>query len=488
MDDFPAKPKRLSPIDYEQPRSEYSSMALHLAGAGHYALIAVFLLIFMTVPGCERTKTRAVPVDNVSHAAHPNIILITLDTLRADHMSLYGYRRQTTPYIDELAGSAAVFTAAYSTSSGTAPAMASLVTSLHPETHRIVDGIDRDGEIVRQKVLPQEVTVLAEALRDSGYTTFGVTGNGHLTASLGFAQGFDHYTCLGFAPNRKVKKGLADWADAILNAEPYFVWVHFIEPHAPYYRRLPWISSYFPGYQGMCEATGVYIDEESRENPGNCKITSDYRIASYDSEVNFTDESVHFVLTTLRASLDDLVIVTADHGEQLFDHGQSGHSNSVFQEEVRVPLLIRMPAEERREIHQPVSLVDVAPTILESIGIERPRAFQGRSLLKLIHGQSLPPRPAFMSLERGPHRLFAVVRGDWKLIEDVRTRTSTLYDLREDPKERIDLREAQLERAKELAELRRAFESENNANRLEPDTRIPSSEEQAALREMGYLE
>lgn len=403
-------------------------------------------------------------------------------------MSLYGYRRETTPHIDALARNAAVFTAAYSTSSWTAPAMASLVTSLHPERHGIVDGALRAGEIVEQKVLPREVTALAEVLRDAGYATFGITGNGHLAASLGFDQGFDDYECLGFAPNRKVKQGLADRADAILAAEPYFVWVHFIEPHAPYYRRLPWIADYFPGYAEMCEATGVHLDEETRETVGDCKVTSEYRIASYDSEVNFVDEAVRFVLVALRASSNDLVIVAADHGEQLFDHGAMGHSNSLFQEEVRVPLLIRVPGGVRREVHQPVSLVDVAPTILEFVGVTPPEEFQGRSLASSISGEFLSPRPAFMSLSRGDHRLFAVVSGDWKLIENAGKGTSALYNLRADPNERVDRREAQPERAEELEDLRRTFESRQGGRRIEPDTRVPSSEELEQLREMGYVE
>lgn len=175
-------------------------------------------------------------------APRPNVLLVTIDTLRADRLSGAGHSRQTTPYLDELAASGVRFERAYASSSWTAPSVASLLTSLDPRRHGIEHGHLSEQVIVQQEVIPESLPLWPELLRNAGYRTYGITANTHLYGHFGFDRGFDRYECIGFLTADEVLETLERWQLEITASEPWFVWVHLLDPHARYTPRSPWID------------------------------------------------------------------------------------------------------------------------------------------------------------------------------------------------------------------------------------------------------
>ena len=174
-----------------------------------------------------------------------NIVLITIDTLRADHLSCYGYERTTSPNIDAIAEKGIVFSNTIAPSSWTAPSMVSLFTSVYPINHGVVHGFIKNGKtILNQEVFSPEMITLPEILKAHGYTTFGIAANLHLSEQFGFGRGFDYYTCLPWSPAPAVNKTLSAWRDTIKSSEKFFLWIHYFDPHQFYHARKPWIEDY----------------------------------------------------------------------------------------------------------------------------------------------------------------------------------------------------------------------------------------------------
>jgi arylsulfatase A-like enzyme len=169
-----------------------------------------------------------------------NIVLITIDTLRADHLSCYGYERNTSPHIDKIAAQGITFKNVIAPSSWTAPSMASLFTSTYPINHGLVHGIKVRKQ--KKEVLSDQLITLPEVLRKKGYTTFGVSSNHHLTEEFGFARGFDFFAYLGWKNADMVNKTVYSWETTIKQSEKYFLWVHYVDPHISYAARSPWIE------------------------------------------------------------------------------------------------------------------------------------------------------------------------------------------------------------------------------------------------------
>ncbi len=291
-----------------------------------------------------------------------NLILITIDTLRADRVSHAGYKRSTTPTLDGLARGGITFSRAYAASSWTVPSMASLFTALWPPTHGIEHGHAEwrreDVVVTEQEVLPDAQLLWAEIFHKRGYRCYGFSGNGHLTRPLGFGQGFDHLDS-GWMDAPRVVFNLARQRDAILARPPYFVWVHLLDPHAPYAERHPWLAQYAPDYKQM-RRTGLSTIDDTKDFEKRVARKSPelaYLNALYDAEVSHTDLYVEIVLGLLQASERDVVIITSDHGEQFLEHNHFGHGGSLFEEEVRVPLTLRLPGGDytARTIDTPVS-------------------------------------------------------------------------------------------------------------------------------------
>ncbi len=373
-------------------------------------------------------------------AGRPNLLLVTIDTLRHDRAPFRLSHRARTPTLDRLSEEGSTFTHAYAPSSWTAPSMASLFTSLWPQTHGILNGTVRrspgDPDVTEQEVVPEPLTLWAELLKRRGYRTFGVSGNGHLSRELGFAQGFDRFSAR-WCDAASIAETLASWRDDILSGPPYFVWVHLLDPHAPYTERHPWIRRYAPDYEKMRKQVSADLvnprDYQGIVVPKSPALK--YLNALYDAEISHTDLFVDVILRLLLVTPQDAVILTADHGEQFLDHNLFGHGGSLFEEEVRVPLILRLPGLTRgsETIDAPVTLLDLLPTALDFLGIPAPATCQGRSLLPLLRGQALPDRPIYLSVDRGLG-LSGIVEHPWKMIA-LEGKPICLYDHRDDPRE-----------------------------------------------------
>jgi len=358
-----------------------------------------------------------------------NLLLVIIDTLRPDHLGAYGYERPTAPHLDRFADSAVVFERAYATSSWTLPSVASLLTAEYPAGHRV--------RSTRSALAPDFVTV-TERLAAAGFATGAVVSHVFLARRYGLDQGFADYDDEQIAKRIEdshkavssplvTEKGIA-WLASRRNAEDgrrWFLWLHYFDPHAEYLT-----------HPGVSERFG-----EGAEN-------------RYDGEIAFTDAhlgEIFDALAELGFEHDTLVIVVSDHGEAFGEHGFGGHRLSLHEEELLVALIVRAPGIAPRRVATPVSLVDVAPTILELLDVSPLPPAAGASLVPALHGETVvrPPILAELRSALDWRRVDAVIDDRWKLMEH-RVRGISLYDLAADPGERRNLAATRLGVAKRL--------------------------------------
>ncbi|MEL6349683.1 MAG: sulfatase [Myxococcota bacterium] len=310
----------------------------------------------------------------------PNIVVVVLDTTRADRLSANGYGHQTTPYLEQMAAQGTRFSRAWSTSSWTLPSHASLFTGLTPDRH----GADQETQ-----QLALDARTLAEVLGESGYQTFGVSNNPWVTESNGLSQGFEVFNDvwalprqrlrrrLGFDPNvQSVRRWMRREMD---DARPFFVFINLINPHLPY---VPDANHGEPFF-----ASADAFDEASRRHPSAVRlIAQHYRGAKpfppaffdqlgrlYDGEIRGMDALVEQMVEPLvdaRGPAETLVIVTSDHGEHLGEHGHVAHLFSLYEELVRIPMLARGPGFSAGTVQSnPASILDVHATVLAAAGL-----------------------------------------------------------------------------------------------------------------------
>lgn len=404
--------------------------------------------------------------------ARINVVLISIDTLRADHLGTYGYGRDTSPHLDALAVESVVFENAYSQASWTLPSHVTMFTGLDPLAHGVMQPGDR---------LTEDHITLAERLLAAGYRTAAWVGRNEYSfvgANRGFAQGFESYAHAphtlprnrprrlppGRRPDQLVGKGAAQtaavlrWLDAPSD-EPFFLFVHLDDVHsqatgpaynAPAKFRDRFCPGALTGYSG-CEASGPCGTRRLQAmHAGDVPLPLAEELEKitclYDGAIAFVDAQVGRLIDGLRERglLDrTLVIVTADHGESLMEHGEFSHF-TVYEEVARVPLVVRFPAgaAARRETAR-VGLVDLVPTILETVGLDPPDAIQGASLLQLEHNDVPPEHETTFAIgvEPGAARLWR--RGNAKYVRNARDpdrpdaaqARDELYDLAADPLE-----------------------------------------------------
>lgn len=362
-----------------------------------------------------------------------NVILISIDTLRADYLRLYHREGVATPALERIAKESFVFEDVSTTSPFTLPSHAALFTGRYP----FANGV-RDNE---SGSLDLRETTLAEVLRESGFRTGGFAGAIVLAESTGIAQGFEHYddvfaesdarfSDLGGVqkPAGRVLDGFRRWLRKISPEDRFFAFLHFYDPHAPY--EPP--ARFLPG--------------------GERSLDARYRgeIAYVDSVVGKVDE----LLKSRGLEKTTLLVVTADHGEMLGEHGEEGHGFFVYQPVLQVPLLIRVPGESGARLSGIAQLTDVMPTVLDLAGLEVPAGVQGVSLRDRIEGRdngtgrTAYAESTFANREYGASPLYALRDGTHKYVRSLRPE---LYDLSTDPSETVDRadpeRRERLERA-----------------------------------------
>ncbi len=374
----------------------------------------------------------------------PDVVVISIDTLRADRCSLYGSPRTTTPFLQELAKRAVVFETAYPTSSWTPPSMASLFTGLPPRAHGVVKGTIRDGKAFNQELLDNGFTTFAEAFLAAGYQTVGISSNAHLAKRTGFAQGFETFRELPWQDASAIGIAARELVAARKPGKPLLLWLHYFDPHNPYRAHERWI--------GAASSDRVEVDAQllerfagadqrdllqaARESTDRVRM-KEALFALYDSEIAYVDSELRTLFRDLPIKPDALVAITSDHGESIMDHGWIGHGRSLYEAETRVPLLIRPPGgTTESRVSRPVSNLDLFATLVEQAGIPRPPQLKRPSLLTV----PATPQPVMLELNRDTLDHAAVRAGRYKLYRRFAPRqTIELFDIEADPREQRNL-------------------------------------------------
>jgi arylsulfatase A-like enzyme/Tfp pilus assembly protein PilF len=415
----------------------------------------------------------ALAVFGCGREPRPNLLLITTDTTRADHLGCYGYDRPTSPRLDAFAAEAVRFEQAFSHAPITLPAHTSLFSGTFPVFH----GVRDNGRFV----VPEEVVTLAELLRERGYRTAAFVSAFVLDSRFGLDQGFEVYDDSYTAEwseeklrdariyNQMVTDRPADQTTGRAlawlreqSAEPFFLWVHYYDPHQRYAPPRPY-------------------DQIFHDN-------------LYDGEIAFMDDQIGELLDAFRERRlwdDTAVVVTADHGEGLGQHGETTHAALTYDSTLRVPLIVKPPATSAiapREVADGVSHVDLLPTLAELLGFAAPPELDGRSLVGLMRGASRREPPSYFEclLPRFAFHwesLFGVRSEGWKYIHAPQ---QELYHLAEDPEELYNLAGAEAERRRAMEEMLFALVESRPA--LAPsDEPAADPEARRRLEALGYV-
>jgi len=440
------------------------------------ALVAMgLLLVFLLLVGCGKDPP----------SPRPNVVVVLLDTVRADALT-DGPHRAETPFLDKLRAGSVAFINTRSTSSWTAPATASLFTSLYPNEHGVIQGFvahrktmeimkNRGDAALELNALPGNIATLPERMKADGYRTFGIAANINLGPEIGFSRGFDKFTRLDDATADIMVDSVAAWDPARTTGdEPYFLYVHLNDAHSPYIAHQPWYRS---------ARDDSVADARSR----------------YLSEISFIDGQLSRLADLLDLSRRGLLVIVSDHGEEFFEHGRMGHLPSLHAELNDVVFLVHgprvgvLPATRP----EPVSLIDVMPTVLDLVHLPHAEPSSGLSLAALCRGddgasalvRKLNERTLFAHrLENMLHgrSLWSAMRGPWKLIQDEQNR-SFFYDRERDSREQLpesrteDPVGAGLEPA--LAEFRsRPLLGRGNEIRIPLDKKLSKQ-----LKSLGYV-
>lgn len=472
------------------------------------ALAAVFT-VFGSL-GLSYVESRRLPRRSPVPGSLPNVVMIVVDALRADHVSANGYHRKTTPNLDDLAAEGTLFAHAYSHGNRTVIAMPSLFTSLYPASHGVVRFQDHLIPLAASK------TTIAELCRDAGYTTVGLMSNINLKTPFGLTQGFDvveEYNAVRFdlsvyralekigivtrplyrayvAPTaEEVTDSAIEWTGR-LTGRPFFLFLHYMDVHHPYSppRDRP---SVFGGIDVAAVADRLYMKTRAMvRNPPPLELPAEeltQLIDLYDSCIHYADGEIGRLLRRIRELPDDretVVIVTSDHGDEFLEHGSLYHTNLPIEQLIRVPLIIwRSGSNGGGRVQTLVRHVDVLPTIAELLNVSPPEEAVGSSLVPLLEDASLP------------RNNFSIAEGDfsvslnfenWKLMHVDSTGVYELYDLSSDPEALIEVSK---EHPGQLGEMRVRLEAylENARNRLTEEQQPMSEETVRQLRALGYL-
>ena len=391
-----------------------------------------FILLFLVLSLCAAAGCGGGP------SAPPNILFISVDTLRRDHLGCYGYEKSTSPHIDRIAGNGLLFENCVSTSSWTLPSHTSMLTGLYPSFHRLQDDGNR---------LAGDVTTVAEQLQDAGYQTMAVTAHVYVSSEFGLDRGFhrfDDSLIRGGAEN-PIASDVVDRALDLFRTippGPWFAFVHFFDPHWDYAPPPPFDTKFIdPAYDGPIDGTlesMLPFLKGDRRMPAADLARA---VALYDGEIAFVDAQIGRLIERLEETgrmENTLIVLTGDHGEEFQDHGRLGHGKSLFREQLGVPIILSghdaFPAGGRSD--RLVSLVDLAPTLLELAGALPAERFQGVSL---AGAKEESGRSVFGESIRFGNEMRTVRDDRYKMIHYLQGDHRQFYDMENDPGERRPL-------------------------------------------------
>ncbi len=457
---------------------------------GRSLAIAMSLALVLGLAWAYATYSRAVG------PAARNVILISLDTLRADYLGLYGHERDTSPQLDRFARSSFVFDRALASSPNTPPSHASIMTSLYPGRHGFTGNGDR---------LSAKFPTLAVELRRAGFRTGAFVDGGYLEARFGFDRGFEIYNDAAGGIAR-IWQRAQRWLEAA-DERPFFLFLHCYDIHAPYLPPPPFRDMFHTQpYRGDFVPT---VDNLKAVFLKELELASDdmeHIRARYDEGIRYTDAKLGRILAYLGESglfEETLIVITADHGEEFGEHGSVLHWQLYYSPNLWVPLVIRVPGNGRTDvtIAEPVQLIDLAPTILELVGVAPLEGAQGRSLAgALRHGASAWQHAVHSALARwagatpayawwpDPHQLplRSVVSGQYQLIfNETRVGQELLFDVVADPLAQSDVA---AQHPALVAEMRETAVEVMRDNRTAPPERPQELGPQMreALKALGY--
>jgi arylsulfatase A-like enzyme len=467
--------------------------------------IARWILCGLLLGSCAPTE----PPKPSSAPSLPSIVLISFDTCRADVFGvLSGDRPSLTPHLDAFAADAVIFENAFVQIPHTLPSHMSLFTSVYPDVHGVKHDFDP---------LPPSLTTLPEILHENGFRTVGLVTSEWLKADFGFGRGFDEYRRLrhGLTYAGRVNAAALDPGTLSAAADSsLFLFLHYYDLHSDF--DVGFAHNKFPYYSPPAYRAHLDVSADGREfcdQEQNCNTR--YLIASsreghelarseletihglYRAAVPYLDAQMGSFFDNLkRRDLYDgsLIVITSDHGEEFREHGRLIHSQP-YDETIHVPLFVKFPHSWKAgtRISDVVETVDIAPTLLDHLGIEPPESFQGESLMPLIEGRPGRHKHTAVSQDTIVETRYGLRTDRAKLITDVKSSRRELYDLRADPGETVNVADRRAELASELeARLKRQMRANRLlARRLTTDRgsrrEVLSAEERERLKALGYL-
>ncbi len=456
------------------------------------------------------SSSRALP-DTARAAGKPNVVLIVIDAFRADRIFASNHGKPVMPVLAAFAKDSWQFTDAMTAEAWTKPAMASIYTSLHADAHGVQFGTqyssDDKNAPEHADALPASIPNIATILQGAGYDTIGVQTNPHLQARFGFANGFNRYTVMKASPGILVTPAVL--GEIKKARAPFFLYVHYFDPHTPYLA-LPPYNSAFGDMPVLPPAEKVLLEQHQEEYyldfsrfclgltatskfPPLSDQGRDYLRHCYDVECRLVDDQLRQMFAALAPLAENtLIVLTADHGEELWDHGELGHEKTAYEELLHVPLLFHHPSRlPKKADATPVETVDILPTIAGFLGLPPDPGWQGVNRMQAPSGSAL--RPQFSQCKGafpGFPRDFDVVKsGSDKLIVDRKKNTDLLFDLGQDPRETRNLATAKPEKTAELHKLLETHSAQmkSRLQSLPHESGALDEETKQSVKALGYL-
>ena len=387
----------------------------------------------------------------------PNVVVIVIDTLRADRLSFYGYPKDTTPFLNSFARNSTIFATAYAWSSWTAPATACIFTGMYPFQHGVVMGLAAQLKIIQKDPnirinrIPESMQTMPESFKANGYRTFGISDNANICLGQGFAQGFDKLLNLSHQGAPAMNRKLLELEKEIKSSPRYFLYIHYNDAHRPYKLSL-----------SEKERSGERIEDFKR---------------TYDKELALVDDCIRQLYRRFGWERNTMIVVTADHGEEMMEKGFYGHGTSLFNTVIHVPLLFFYPGSKSvvpGKVPSAVSTLDILPTLNSLLGFGKIADLSGKDLSPLLKnpGAAVEARQIYshLQLKRAGqadivHK--AAIARDFKYIYQSEGESSLFFNLKSDPQENNNLYFNNQALAKKLAA--NYFNFERNCKRYNPD-------------------
>jgi arylsulfatase A-like enzyme len=395
-----------------------------------------------------------------------NVIIMGVDTLRPDHLSCYGYQRKTSPNMDRFAAGGVLFLHNVSQAPWTLPSFASLLTSLYPHQHGASTGLSQ---------VRTGFPTLGSILIENGYATAAMVNSRVLNPELRLDRGFEFYSPPGPEPrlaDEDTRQALA-WIDQ--QTRPFFLFLHYFDPHEPYAPPAPYDTLYDPGYTGFLERKAFVLQDEFPEVLSRNYERMDAATprdwahvnALYDGEITFTDVAIGEMVKGLekRGLLKrTLLILIGDHGEEFYEHKGFGHGHSLHSEVINVPLIFSLPGRipSNKRVPDQTRTIDVMPTILDLLGIKTAARFEGTSLVPLLtgggraaghEGALFPPSLAYTEGILHGNQKASLTARPWKMICDIVTNEESFFNIEDDPGEQRPLADRSSEAYRAVSEV-----------------------------------